>query len=328
MSPSGRRRPAPASAADVVDLLLGQPGVTPAVRRAYREALRRFGHRPEVTGIDVGFKVKGGRERRQLAVRIHVREKFRPASLLSKRERFPRSIRAVPVDVLQSNFRTSEAVLTAEAGRRERNDPMAPGISVSHVNGRPGTLGAFVKDAATGAWCLLTAAHVLLDDPDARFGDAVIQPARHHGGRPQDRVATLWKVNRDTDAGVATLAGGRRFDVAQLGSGAVLASARLPRIGDLLEKSGQRTGVTRGRVQGIGTHAGRPASFYLVPAPGETPQLSDSGDSGSVWYDPATREAVGVHVRGPLQFNPEHEYAVATPIWSALRILRVDLAAR
>jgi hypothetical protein len=299
MSPSRRRRPAPASAADVVDLLLGQPGVTPAVRRAYREAVRRFGHRPEVTGIDVGFKVKGGRERKQLAVRIHVREKFRPASLLSKRERFPTTIRAVPVDVLQSNFRSS-----------------------------PGTLGAFVKDAATGAWCLLTAAHVLLDDPNARFGDAVIQPARHHGGRPKDRVASLWKVNRDTDAGVASLTGGRPFDAAQLGSGAVLTSARLPRIGDLLEKSGQRTGVTRGRVQGIGTHDGRPASFYLVPAPGGTPQLSDSGDSGSVWYDPVTSEAVGLHVRGPLQFNPEHEYAVATPIWSALRILRVDLAAR
>jgi hypothetical protein len=43
------------------------------IEDAYQEALGRFGHRPDVTGIDIGYKYKNGERRETLAVRLHVK---------------------------------------------------------------------------------------------------------------------------------------------------------------------------------------------------------------------------------------------------------------
>lgn len=276
---------------------------------AFEEALSRFAHRPEVTGIDIGIKMEGGKHTKRMAVRIHIREKIELRHLPAH-SRFPRKIDGVRVDVIEADYK-------AHAGGGGPAVPalptIRPGTSVGLANGPAGTIGVFATDPA-GVDCLVSAAHVLAAN-NAAPGALLIQPGRDDGGSaPQDVVGTLLRINRPSDTAYGVLNGSRTVDRRAARSDVVVSGMRYPVLEDVLEKSGRSTGVARARVDGKGHFYGLKWAFRLVPLNGQTDPIADEGDSGSVWYDPATNEGVGVHCKGGLLPASTMNFAVATSL--------------
>jgi hypothetical protein len=316
-------------------------GVT--IESAYHEALARYAHRGNVTGIDIGFKYRNGKATRKLAVRLHVKEKL-PRSALEAAEVFPVEILGYPVDVLQGDYHPGSRRKAAKATRRTgRFDPLQPGISVSHLRGTAGTLGMIVRDTRSGNPAILSNWHVLAGAADALPGDPIVQPGPFDGGRqPRDTVASLERMllDRDGDAAIALLSGSRRADPAVIDLGIVPDALEDPRIGDTLVKSGRTTQVTRGRVDGMGRYfityeVGRVGidGFIIVPLNKKNPQneeISAGGDSGALWLRSGSATAVGIHFAGETDPRPEEEHAIAcyaTRVFDRLEIELMPAAA-
>jgi hypothetical protein len=204
---------------------------------------------------------------------------------------------------------------------------MRPGISVSHARSTAGTLGLFVRAAPDGAVALLGAAHVLAPDVEARAGDPILQPGRSDAGRPEDAVAALSRFDLATDTAIALVRAGRGIERAQEESDVLVVAARYPVLGEVLEKSGRSSGVTRARVDGIGSYDGVAYSFRLVPvSPSPTaPLITEDGDSGAVWYGVEDEKAVGVHCRRGPSPNPVLQYGVASSIVKSMARLGFTL---
>jgi hypothetical protein len=303
------------------------PKITAVHERALHEAIARYAHRPEVTGIDVGFKVKGGRRTPRVSVRLHVREKV-PRGQLAPRERFAARIHGVPVDVLQAAYH-DETGLSGAPGenawemRTTAATQLRPGLGLSHVRGPAGTLGLMLVDRTSRRKCLLGAGHVLAPGVNYRPGDPILQPAREDGGADTAEVAQLARVHRETDAAIAWLSAGRSYSPRPLGAGVDLSTPRFPRLGDVLEKSGRTTGVTRALVDGLGVFEGLRFAMRLVPISEGYPQraISRPGDSGAIWYDPTDGRAVGLHGKGLVQPNNAVEVAVASSVMKVMEFL-------
>src|SRR5205085_6330357 len=69
--------------------------------RAKESAVADLLNRPDVTGVDVGFKYIGGQRTDQIVIRVFVKEK----KLLPEAKRIPRTIGDVPTDIIQNNPR-------------------------------------------------------------------------------------------------------------------------------------------------------------------------------------------------------------------------------
>ncbi|MEB0039332.1 MULTISPECIES: hypothetical protein [unclassified Pseudomonas] len=63
-------------------------------------------------------------------------------------------------------------------------------------------------------------------------------------------------------------------------------------------------------------------AFCITPVPGGEQIISDQGDSGSVWINPATHKVVGLHVGG---LKDQAEVAVAHSIVDILDKLGLEL---
>jgi hypothetical protein len=298
------------------------PKITPRLRNAFLDALDRFAHRPEVTGVDLGYQVKERKERKLICVRVHVREKV-DETALTRRELLPDKVRGVVLDVVQGAYSEQVTVAAAAAGDRRRvRDPIQPGISVGCGPAAAGTLGLLARDRATGMDCLLSAAHVLVPGlPDRN----VVQPARQDDATPGHGIATLWRYNPQVDAAIAMLDGARPWRADQFETGAHPTQARDPVLGEILEKSGRTTNVTRARVQGIGHFGALRPAFLMVPVAGGATRISEGGDSGALWYSPNDGCAVGLHSKGLHTQTDGREAAVASFISEVLDALDVDL---
>jgi hypothetical protein len=295
-------------------------GVPDEVARAFHAACARYGHRPQVTGIDIGSRIRKGRHTKELCVRIHIKEKV-AHKLLTARERFPKKVGQIPVDVIQARYaRHTGSGVAAPTG-------VGSGTAIRNRRSTNGTLGAFVRDGA-GMQCLLSASHVLAPHDTLSPGDIV---------RAADDVLIASAQNMDlrTDSAVARLEAGVVPSSTVAGSGVTLSGTAYPQKGDVLEKSGAVTGVTRARVEGFGKYNdgnidGVGLAFRLVALPGETGLISDFGDSGAIWYttdgqnqDP--RRAIGLHVKGNPDQNPHDQWAVATMMPAVCSVLKVTL---
>lgn len=234
---------------------------------------------------------------RTLCVRVHVAEKFKPRQLSAK-ERLPVAHRGVVVDVVDGIFYYQFAQCATYANRTARADVVQPGLSIGPDAGEVGTLGAIVL-RPDGSRLGLSALHVLYASDDARNGDPVMQPGRPDNGRmPGDRIGELAGYSRDYEAALVLLDNGRVIELQPL-EAQPYSGVRLPKCGDVLEKSGRSTCTTKAYVDAIGAYGAFPAAMHLRPL-GDDPHsiISEGGDSGAVWYDPLTHEAVGLHVKG------------------------------
>ncbi len=312
------------------------------INDAYAEALARYAHRENLTGIDIGYKNNSDSD--ALHVRLHVKEKI-AKSALEASELFPDEIDGFPVTVIQGNYKAGVLQLSdiENTDRTHRFAKLQPGISVANKNISAGTLGMIEKDKRSGRPAILSNWHVLAGSTSAAPGDKIVQPGPYDGGRdPQDTVAVLERMilDKDGDAAIALLANTRPFDPAIMDINVVPTGISDPKIGDIVIKSGRTTRVTRGRVNGTGRYfinypVGRVGvdGFIIVPInQGNTgdEEISMGGDSGSMWLKDGTTIAVGLHFAGETDPRPSEEHAIAcfsTRVFSRLGIEPLQAAA-
>lgn len=296
---------------------------------AMKAAMRRFGHRKNITGFATGFRRKDGKLTREICVRIHVSDKI-PKEELTEGQAFPDQIDGVGIDVIRGRY-----VAGTERGQgvtRGRHT-VAAGLACGPVQGGRGTVGAIVVDAETQGLGLLSSWHVLwgasgkADDQVAVQGVAGMNP-----------VASLSRslLGRGGDAAFATFRQSVSWLPVPVGLTMGLRPPRPPQLGEALIKSGAATQVTEAIVEAAGTYQIRYETspgvretveieaFMLSPAtPGA--EISRRGDSGACWLDPKTGEAVGLHIAGESQMDAE-EYALACPMGAVLDGLGLRIA--
>jgi len=306
------------------------------LQQAYEEAREAYIEREDVTGVDIGYKYVDGRRTDDIVIRIHVEKK---REFVPEAEMFPKEINGITVDVIQGVYGLQVA-LKSSSLRQTRRNPIQPGLSISHPKVSAGTLGVVVYDNATGHPCILSNWHVLVGSSDASPGDPIIQPGSRDGGQlPQDRVGQLERslLGPDGDAAIASLdiTPDRSVELAQFETGVILHSARNAQVGEVLEKSGRTTGVTKGKVTGFGSYKiSYPVGEITIDGfiissindrnPGNE-EISSGGDSGSIWYNPETKEAVGLHFAGETDSSPTAEHAIACHLPRVLAALNISL---
>lgn len=297
----------------------------PFEREALSQAKRLAINLPEVSGVDFGVLYTNGKARgRRSGIRFHMTRK-RPLSELAAHEVLPSAINGVPVDVIEARYGLHAVQ------RRGPSDPLQPGISVGSVpHLSTGTLGAFVRDAATGALCMLSNWHVLCASTAAAAGDAITQPGVGHLGAGAARpVASLLRwldLSHGLDAAIATMATGVALNHAPFEVQRTIAGVMEPAVNMRLVKSGAISGVTHAKVDGVG--GSYPMNYapmgdvrrwmdgirLVADAQSPEDEISLAGDSGSLWLDVATGAAVGLHFGGEDGLGPLAEYALAHPM--------------
>jgi hypothetical protein len=218
---------------------------------------------------------------------------------------------------------------------QQRVRPLRPGLSVAHTSVTAGTIGAFVVpsvqadgegNAGSGsvpgddeAVHVLSNNHVLADSDRAQPGEVIVQPGPADGGQaPGDQIGTLARVvamRRDAanmvDTATAVLDDG--IDVDPEHPSGLLTGWRDVDVGVAVEKVGRTTGLTKGQTTAIeldGLTVQYPVGVIAfngqIEVAGDgTGPFSAGGDSGSVVYDPAAHEAVGLLFAGSERGGPD-----------------------
>jgi len=304
---------------------------------AMRKVYASYRHRSNFTGADVGYRWNGEERTDQQVVRVHVDAKL-PIAELSDAVAFPKEIDGIPLDVIEGPYKANKGT----DGPKGRAPVLMGGVSVGRLDNSAGTLGAIVIDEETRRPGILSNWHVLAG-PRGKRGDAVIQPGAWDGGARQDAIAHLsrWMLDLDGDAAVADLNAARSWLPVQIGSYDTFDGHRNSRLNEVLVKHGRSTSRTSARVDGEGIYrvfyevqpgqieARDIQGFKLVPeAPGnyEDIEISEGGDSGSLWYSATDKNAVGLHFAGENSADPSAERAIACNLPRVLSRLGVRLA--
>ena len=315
-----------------------------ALSRKRNEWLRR----PDVTAVDVGYRYKGRMITDEIALRVHVERKL-PRAALAKHELItdseaPETIDGFPVDVVEGKYGPAMATAPAQieaienVDRKGRINPLAGGISCGNPRITAGTLGAIVWDRTNGKPSILSNWHVLCGSQNCEAGEAIRQPGKLDGGTEQDKVAglTRFRLDRDSDAAIANLSGQREFtrDVVGLDP---ISGVTEPQLGMKVVKSGRTTGITEGKIDGVNMSlsinygGGTVQTFQnqirivpLPPWPNTDYEVSEGGDSGSVWIEQSSNRAVGLHFAGETNTSPTAEHAIANRMTEVVRILNIS----
>lgn len=201
--------------------------------------------------------------------------------------------------------------------RNQRFDTLQPGISISSKHSTNGTLGLIVFDKLNNYNpCILSNYHILGKGSlwRLREGSPIYQPGKNEKGRVNANiVARLVRLNKNLDAAIARIVA-RNYNLAQFGTGVVVTGARMPKEGDLVEKSGVRTGVTRGVIIKVNNQTGHTTIKPHNEASTGMVEISEGGDSGSVWYDPNTGAGLVLHCAGESKDAPDTAYGHALPM--------------
>jgi hypothetical protein len=315
-----------------------------AAQRGLDRAIRLHLFDPNVSLIDLGFRIRDSQNQKlepELCVRIHVRCKLKGAAFESFAEQNPERVIdpkriGFPVDVPQADYRLSQprfpSTLVASNLPNGVCNPMQGGISISNAfTYNYGTLGGKVIDRQTGAAMLLSNWHVLYGASYIRAGMAVCQPGLRDGGHVGYTIGYLKRhaLDQFIDAAIAELTDTRPLINNQLGIGPVT-GVGTPQLGMRITKSGRRTGITTGMIDGIdgreaielgGEHRVIRSVVHIAQLP-KGGQISAPGDSGSWWLAETTHQAVGLHFAG----SDDPEYGLAIAMSQVLDALKVDIA--
>lgn len=264
------------------------------------KAEKLYGDREDLVSIEIGF-VGDDADSTDLGLIFYVNHKQSPDEL-DPDELFPGAVDTLRVRVKEMPVETARML----GGRSGRLDKIQPGISISSKFSTSGTLGMIVYDKKNNyAPCILSNWHVLAKYRSLRTlgrsksykkGAPVYQPGKAYARlKKTNRIAKLTRYNKRLDCAIATLTDARSFMSEIYESEVHITGVREPMVGDIVEKSGVRTGVTSGYIASISRD-----KMTILPLPGTDPSLeiSDAGDSGAVWYDKDTRLAVGLHFAG------------------------------
>ena len=153
------------------------------VKEVHKEALLA---KPNVVGVGLGFKERGGSTGEELSIVALVRQKV-PRLALSTEALVPKTLDGVLTDVRQVGD------LRALQGRTGRHRPAPGGVSVGHFRVTAGTLGCVVRERSGGERLILSNNHVLANSNEAQPGDLVLQPGAIDGGRVESDVIARLK---------------------------------------------------------------------------------------------------------------------------------------
>ncbi|WP_051265073.1 chymotrypsin family serine protease [Nakamurella lactea] len=293
--------------------------------------------RPGVTGVDVGYKVVGGVQTDQLAIRVHVEEK---KTRVPAAEKVPAEIDGVVTDVLERAYQLQVVSEPLDVGVQAVDTNHYPtlqgGISMgpSRVIGGSifaGTLGAIVVDNTNNQHAALTNFHVACVDSSWAVGNRMVQPSRIDTGVvPGDEFGGIVRavLSGHVDGSVVSIDSGRAnsAEVAEIGT---VKGTKTATLGMAVRKRGRTTGLTYGSVDGLsltvnvdyGDGIGVKQLTDQVSIAADTTKnamFSDHGDSGSVIVD-GSGYVVG------LLFAGAGAGTVANPIASVLSELNVSM---
>lgn len=297
--------------------------------------------KPGVTGIEVGYKYVNGQRTDEIAVRVLVEHK---SDTVPQQDRVPEAMAGIRTDVIERTFvlqqdvtnRTLESEIAPQVDAGTYS-PVQGGISIGpcrSVGGYVyvGTLGAVVKDNATGNPMLLSNFHVMCIDAGWTVGDTMAQPSRVDGGTcPGSVTGSLQRavLSSRVDGAVASLRGrGYSCSLTEIGFVTGTATATL---GAAVRKRGRTTELTYGFVDGIsltvnldyGSSIGWRTlrnQISIRPDTTRNPKFSASGDSGSVVVNRG-RKVIGLLFAG----SPADGFAIANQIADVLEELNVSM---
>ena len=308
---------------------------------ALREFIRSEGSKylkdPNVSSIGIGYKVRGGKQTKELSIQFTVNRKVIPENLgmmVQPTQELPKSITVagvdIPTDVIERTYHPDFRVV-AEAQLDERKiriDPVRPGVSVGHQTITAGTIGAIVYDTETGKPCVLSNWHVLHGD-EGRLGDIVVQPGPFDDNRvDRNHLGPLLRsyLGIAGDGAIAAVED-RDIDPAIFELDVVPDELGDPELGDKVVKSGRTTGVTHGIVRRVDTIAKinygdagvvEIGGFEIGIDPAKRPsdeEVSKGGDSGAAWLFKSangrpSKVLAGIHFAGEGAGDPD-EHALA-----------------
>jgi hypothetical protein len=314
--------------------------------------------RPNVVGVGVGLRQRGGRTQDEVCVVALVRRK-RPPTALAPEALVPAELEGVPVDVLEVGD------LRPQLERTVRLRPAPGGVSLGHYQITAGTLGCVVRDRTSRVRLILSNNHVLANGNEAAPEDPILQPGAADSGREEnDTLALLERfvplaysrepatcslarfvveagnfiagavgskhrlesyredvqaTNR-VDAAVARplMDGDVSDEILEIGRVSGTTAATL---GMAVRKSGRTTGLTTGQVTVIETTVDVDYGGKTARFEGQilSGPMSQGGDSGSLLVAAAAPKAVGLLFAGSLQAT------IYNPIGDVLQALAVDL---
>lgn len=304
--------------------------VRPVKESVEDELLARDG----VVAVDIGAKESEGEATGEVAIIVFV-EKKKARSSLTEAEIIPATIDGVKTDVQEMTIELhgGPGLYAAEPLTDGAAYPtLVGGISIGparHPNA--GTLGAMVRDRASGAVSILTNFHVACVDEAWTVGEPVIQPGRFDGGNPAtQRFGTLTRgvLSENVDGALVAVDAGRAWVDEVTGVGAVAGSTTAA-LGMAVQKRGRTTEHTHGTVVSVDATVSVPygstigvrtlrRQLRIVPAGGG--RFSDRGDSGSVILT-GDRRVVGLLFAGAIDGSA----TFANPVAPVLAELNVDL---
>lgn len=326
---------------------------SPRLRKSLQAAVRfvadDYLRDANITSVGIGYKIVQGERTEQLAFQFTVRQKLPVGDLLPLTRPIPPELTAgeitLPTDILSRVFAPHPVAVEVpqKSKRKQRLDPMVPGISIGHFTSGGGTLGCLVRDAATGEVQMLSNWHVF-SNATARPGDLIVQPCLADDDRVDRNHAGILVRSHLGLAGDCALARpvGRVVEELVLELDVGVRTIGDPALDDVVVKSGRTSGVTYGRVTRLhvitkltyhDVGETRIGGFEIGPDPDHPAlggEITVGGDSGSAWLavdeeGHASDMMLGLHYAGE-QIEPA-EWAsacYASAVFEKLEILPLD----
>jgi len=267
---------------------------------------------PTLWGVCYGFRERNGTLKEEHCI-VFLAHQKRTIAALSTQEFVPKEINGIPTDV------RGATLVHHVADPGSAFNPLVGGVRMT-AEGKAaysGTLGGVFRHRATGDLVAVTNKHVM------SFRLGLVRWWRQHGPvegyQPMvtaaDDIGVTIKQSGDPDCAAIRLNSSRKPPAGTLlrdasGRGELrITSIAQPQVGDLVFKVGARTGYTEGRVTATG-----PRVTEIRPRLGAEGEISDHGDSGSLWcrQEPGGIAAVGLHYAGT-PGRPMIAYAVPMP---------------
>lgn len=306
--------------------------------------------KPGVVAVDIAEKETDGKKTGELSIVVFVEQK-KPTGKLAKGAVIPKEIDGIKTDV-------QELVIELQPAYRQLDDvellvdtgdypTLAGGIGIgprrSVFLSPPdvpaagnyvfvGTLGAMVRDRASGATMAMTNFHVACVNNTWSVGDRQVQPSLVDGGSPSGEFGSLTRATLSdlVDGSVITVDAAQPWSPSVTGIGDVAGSTAAT-VGMPVQKRGRTTEHTFGTVASTdftvsinyGSDVGPHTLHHQIRINTDTtrnPRFSDHGDSGSVVQD-MSRNVVGLLFAG----SNDGSMTFANPIQAALDELGVDL---
>ncbi|MFM2269094.1 MAG: hypothetical protein RL757_2535 [Bacteroidota bacterium] len=312
------------------------------IRDRTADAIEKLLAMPNVRGVDIGFKYKGGERTEEICLRVHVARKKKR---IKKTDIIPSEVNGIATDVLEGRFDNQLSafvprryeVVTQEDTIVNPDDQIYPvlqgGICISvDVDGgaETGTLGAIVKDNVTGRPAILTNGHVVKNTVGREVYHTYSWKTSS-GGRLLGKV-TRSRMTNGIDAAIIPLDGTPTysFDIAELGG--IQGVNTTPMLGTKVRKRGRTSRLTYGIIDGLHGTFADPTNISLnyndimTIAPTRTSEFSTFGDSGSTVLDLNNR-IVGLLYSGfpPTGAGDLSGKTLVIPIQNVMRAMNVTV---